>query len=636
VDKTNRFKNNTVSVLLVISIALTVFNSYHDILSYFFTGLDSFNLIEEGRFNSFRDFLRLFMRPMTQEFAWYRPLAEFSYGLDYAIWGLNPFGFQLTQLLLHISASIFIFFFARFMLNGQPFIAWLSALIFAVHPIHVEVIPVTARRNDMIITLFLLPSLMLFIKYFSSGFKKNGYLIFSLSFYALALLTKEIGVILPVLIFFYMVIFSWSDKRSLVNMLTEAIKKCIPYAVVTVIYLVWRAHIVGGIGGYASPSGRSNSVINIVRSLYNICLSYLQDLIYPVDFLRLESIFSPFPTLPKQAIFMSTLFLLFLSLFIFRETILKIIIGKDSKITRILRMLLAITVILSLVSILVYPIVSPYINHVIRQSYNGKGPLFFYRAMENIGTYPVEIYFYKARDIMLRLSLFLLLSSGLFLAVLYKWKKIQEFFLISAQGRLIGFLLIWMLVPLAVYLATVTFDHHDMYISVIPFSLLLSIIFFKSFHSAAQKIKEKISFFNPKIIQFMTIVFLIISLFAYSPLARTYGEWEASGKISKMFLDKLATIIPELPKDSVLHIYNFPSSIASYRAEIPHAREVTYYSEATIESWLIMTYPNSRMKVLIESKKELPSYPNNLALEFKQEKDNNVIINILYDLYKDS
>lgn len=634
-NKTNRVKNNTITVFIVISICLTVFFSYKDILSYFFTGLDSLNLIEEGRFNSFRDFLGLFIRPMTQEFAWYRPLAEFSYGLDYAIWGLNPFGFQLTQLLLHIFVSAFIFFFVRFMLNGQHVIAWLSALIFAVHPIHVEVIPVTARRNDMIITMFLLSSLILFIKYFSSGFQKKGYLIFSLFFYAISLLTKEIGVILPVLIFFYVIIFSWSYKKSLVNVLADAVKRCIPYAVMTAIYLIWRVHILGGMGGYTSSSGRTYNVVSIVRSLYNICLSYIQDLVYPVDFFRLNSIFSPFSTSLKQAGFLVALLLLLLFLFVFREAILKMTTNNVSGIMKVLKILLTMTITLSLISILIYPIVSPYINRVIQQSYEGKGPVFLSKAMENIGIYPIEIYLFKARDAILRLSLFVLLLSGVFLIILHHRGRIKEFFLMSAQGRLKSFLLVWIIVPLAIYLITVTFDHHDMYVSVIPFSLILSITLFESLQSATQGIKEKISLTNFSVAKFIIIVVLIVSLFAYSPLVKRYGEWDAAGKISKMFLDKLSRIIPELPNDSVLHIYNFPSGIASYRAVIPHAREVTYYGEFSIESWIMMTYPDKHIKVLIQSKTELPHYPANLYLNLKREKDNNVIIDIIYDKQAD-
>ncbi|MDO8281267.1 MAG: hypothetical protein Q7U10_01365 [Thermodesulfovibrionia bacterium] len=636
----NIANKNILNVLMVCSIALITFLAYKDILSYFFTGLDSLNLIEEGRFQSLSDVLKLFFRPMTQEFAWYRPLAELSYGIDYFIWGLNPFGFQLMQLLLHISVSILVFFFARFLLNGKDDIsAWLCALIFSLHPIHVEVIPVTARRNDMIITLFILPSLMLFMKYFTSGLRRRSYLLLSIFFYALALLTKELAVIVPVMIFSYVFIFSFTDNASFVKTFIYSLKRCIPYLAITVAYLLWRMHILSGMGGYASSFGESRGILTLTYSGFDIVFSYFQDLIYPVDFLRLDLLFDPFTTIFRQTVFVLALLVAFMGLCFYRKKVFDIMCCEENRIINNIKILLMTVMISSVISILMYPIISPSINSVIQQSYIGKGLEILSKAMSNVGSHTVETYFYKARDIILRPLLFLILFSVICLMGIHKRKKLLEFFICSEHGKLITFLVVWMLIPLGIYIATLTFDHHDMYVSVIPFSMIVSIVLCGSYRTVLQGIRKsrassyslKISFQNTNILKLIVIAAMAISLFLYSPLLKKYGEWEATGTISREILEKLSNIITELPDNAVIYLVDFPSGIASYKKLIPHSREVGYYAEFSIESWIVMTYPDRRIKVHINSKRELSDYPDDIKLQLDYISDNNVIINIIYN-----
>lgn len=644
--KNNNIVNkNILNVLMVCSIALITFLAYKNILRYYFTGLDSLNLIEEGRFQSLSDVMKLFFRPMTQEFAWYRPLAELSYGIDYFIWGLNPFGFQLMQLLLHISVSILIFFFARFLLNGKDDIsAWLCALIFSLHPIHIEVIPVTARRNDMIITLFILPSLMFFIKYFVSGLRRRSYLLISILFYAFALLTKELAVIVPVMIFTYVFIFYFTDNASFVKTFMYALKRCIPYLAITVAYLLWRMHILSGMGGYTSSFGESRGILTLTYSGFGIVFSYFQDLIYPVDFLRLDLLFDPFTTIFRQTVFVLALLIAFMGLYFYRKKVFDMMLCEENRIIKNIKILLMTLMISSVISILLYPIISPSINTVIQQSYVGKGPEILSKAMSNVGSYKVETYFYKARDIILRLLLFSLFLSVICFMGIHKRKKLLESFSCSEHGKLITFLVVWMLIPLGIYIATLTFDHHDMYVSVIPFSMIVSIILCGSYRTFLHGIKKSQSLFcspikyfqNAKIVELIVLTAMSTTLFLYSPLLKTYGEWEATGKISREILEELSNIIPRLPDNAIIYLENFPSGITYYKEIIPHAREVGYYAEFSIESWIVMTYPDRRLKVHINSKRELSDYPDDVTLELEYEMDNKVKINIIYNNEKNT
>ena len=67
----------------------------------------------------------------------YTPLVELSYMLEHRLFGLSPWIYHLDNALLHALNVLLIFFFAR-RLAGKESWAWLAAMLFAVHPLHVE------------------------------------------------------------------------------------------------------------------------------------------------------------------------------------------------------------------------------------------------------------------------------------------------------------------------------------------------------------------------------------------------------------------------------------------------------------------------------------------------------------------
>ncbi len=146
---------------------------------------------------------------------YYRPVVSASYTLDYAIWGLNPFGFHLTNIFIHIISSILLFLILEqlFRKNKKSvFISFIGTMIFAVHTIHTEAVSWISGRTDSIVTLFFFASFLFYVKYtekeksVSSGHLSQGrtkYLILSLIFYCLGLLSKEMIITMPVILFLY-------------------------------------------------------------------------------------------------------------------------------------------------------------------------------------------------------------------------------------------------------------------------------------------------------------------------------------------------------------------------------------------------------------------------------------------------
>jgi len=124
-----------------------------------------------------------------------RAVRGFTFMLDYALWGLDPAGFHLTNILLHI-AGVILFYLLLFQLFGQKRLPFLAAFIFAYHPIHSEAVIGIAHRKELLAMSFLCLS---YLSYLRWGQRSWG-LGFSLIAYVLALLSKQVVLALPVLL----------------------------------------------------------------------------------------------------------------------------------------------------------------------------------------------------------------------------------------------------------------------------------------------------------------------------------------------------------------------------------------------------------------------------------------------------
>ena len=89
----------------------------------------------------------------------YRPVTTLSFALDHAVWGLEPSGYHLTDLALLLACAIAVAALARRLL-GPGVGPLLAALLYALHPLHVETLPVAARRADTLAQLFTLIALL--------------------------------------------------------------------------------------------------------------------------------------------------------------------------------------------------------------------------------------------------------------------------------------------------------------------------------------------------------------------------------------------------------------------------------------------------------------------------------------------
>lgn len=154
----------------------------------------------------------------------WHPLTFFSLAIDYSVWGLNPFGYHLTNVIIHTINTVIVFIlvvrlieesFSDRVERSNPnqqikgstiqfshglIPAFTASLLFGIHPLHVESVAWVSERKDVLCAFFFLLTLLAYIRYASMGAKRLKYYSISLILFVLALTSKPMAVSLPVVL----------------------------------------------------------------------------------------------------------------------------------------------------------------------------------------------------------------------------------------------------------------------------------------------------------------------------------------------------------------------------------------------------------------------------------------------------
>jgi tetratricopeptide (TPR) repeat protein len=137
----------------------------------------------------------------------YVPLSWMTLGLDYVIWGMNPFGYHLTSLLLHCVNAVLVFVLARDVLERCGVIdagadgvsdqlpAAVAALLFAIHPLRVESVVWVTERRDVLSLLFYLVTILVYLSYCDTERRRLYWT--AVLLFLCALLSKATAMTLP-------------------------------------------------------------------------------------------------------------------------------------------------------------------------------------------------------------------------------------------------------------------------------------------------------------------------------------------------------------------------------------------------------------------------------------------------------
>jgi protein O-mannosyl-transferase len=138
----------------------------------------------------------------------YVPLSWMTLGFDYELWGMNPTGYHLTNLLLHAASAVVVYFIARTVLRSSigeaaktaslrvELAAAFSALFFAVHPLRVESVAWATERRDVLSGLFYFSSILVYLRSRSDSATRRSYWA-AIALFVCALLSKATSMSVP-------------------------------------------------------------------------------------------------------------------------------------------------------------------------------------------------------------------------------------------------------------------------------------------------------------------------------------------------------------------------------------------------------------------------------------------------------
>ena len=229
---------------------------------YGLMGFDSYPIIAASRIESLADLYGTFSEKlMDGRYAgdFYRPLVNLTFAADHMLWGLYALGYQLTNVLLLGAWSVALHALLRRLLGPRSRVGPLAGvLVFMLSALQFEVLPVPARRADLLCGLFMVLALWLQLSPRTLASRKPslGPAVATL----LALGSKETAFVLPILI--VAVVALYSDRTTLRDRMRHAATAVAPHIAAVVLITVARFAILGGIGGH-----RSLSLVEIGRGV---------------------------------------------------------------------------------------------------------------------------------------------------------------------------------------------------------------------------------------------------------------------------------------------------------------------------------------------------------------------------------
>lgn len=130
----------------------------------------------------------------------YHPLTMLSLSIDYNKHQLDAKAYHVTNLIFHILNTLLVFCFI-WLLSRQKWVAFITALLFAIHPMHVESVAWASERKDVLYAFFYLAALCTYIFYLKNEKRKALFYVLTFLLFAFSVLSKAMAVSLPIVLF---------------------------------------------------------------------------------------------------------------------------------------------------------------------------------------------------------------------------------------------------------------------------------------------------------------------------------------------------------------------------------------------------------------------------------------------------
>jgi hypothetical protein len=240
-----------VPAVMITAVAAALFSQtrHFDLL-----GFDAYPIIASSRVRSFADLIGNFSEPLMDgrhPGRFHRPLLNLSFALDHAVWGLNPFGYQLTSALILAACAAALWWLARRLLGPEARIgATVTLAVFLLSVIQFEVLPAPARRPEFLCCAFM--ALALALQLAPGELARARPRPWPALATLLAVASKETGYVLPVLLALAVALYlehePWRER------LRRTARALVPHLAVVALMLAIRTAVLSGLGGHPTTS----------------------------------------------------------------------------------------------------------------------------------------------------------------------------------------------------------------------------------------------------------------------------------------------------------------------------------------------------------------------------------------------
>lgn len=253
-------------------LAVVAVTGYAIILPTPFKTMDDLvSIVNNPRIQHWDRLGEIFTTSFFTEKAYYRPLVLVSFMIEYHLFGLKSFFYNLNNVLLHIANAFLVFHIVLILLTDRR-MAFASGLLFALHPIHWEAVANIPGRSIVLCSFFFLLGFYYFLQSETKPASPRTR-VYTIAAFVLALLSKESAVMFPFcLTAYYGLVKKKFDRRTWLNLA--------PFAVILVAYFCLRRWL--GITAM-TPWNSAGELLLGVGSFLRVCLYYTGQILLPVN-----------------------------------------------------------------------------------------------------------------------------------------------------------------------------------------------------------------------------------------------------------------------------------------------------------------------------------------------------------------
>jgi Tfp pilus assembly protein PilF len=215
---------------------------------------------------------------------YYRPLLLASFAGNYAVHGVEPFGYFFINNALHALNAVLVFW-LLLLIFKKRWLAFVTALVFLVHPMQSENVAYVAGRGDLLASFFMLAGLIAWVRGVESGQRLLTWGLSSL-FLILALCSRENAIIFPFLVAVLSIAFF--SRENIWQGIKKALFHAAPYLFIVASYLALRLTVLNfrdflNFGNYDTTSVYAQDILVRLYTFLHVLVEYLRTYVLPTN-----------------------------------------------------------------------------------------------------------------------------------------------------------------------------------------------------------------------------------------------------------------------------------------------------------------------------------------------------------------